>query len=588
MPNNVTFDARHMAVGLDLNASRNAKPGTIGDGFSARYIKDTGISTGPGYFRINTLGTGLKVDDLFGASNELLKSLWAKSGTKIYNNAHNQDLAYNIGLSLTASERQAFLEVRNGDLLTFNQTDAPSRIAVARLTTAVTVLANDTMIVGATNIDKFTTSGTVYSKGVSYTYSGKSATALTGLGGGPLPSGGLAVNDLITQTSQPSSMSVAKGTCAMILEGSTLIAGVKNNENVVYSSAPATLDNPEFAYDFSANGASGKVMQNPVVAMIKGTTLAYIFGTRFVQSTIGFDIETNVFHTNPVTDDAGAYNSRCVINFGGRAAFLGNKRLMPINLQLNQSGLTIGRPDEDFDTPIRPWLDQFDPIADQLDTALLEYDSVRRLLSITGSINGTLETRLFDVTSGVKAFTPKDVRPMRCHIFFDGNSYFGNNSVDEVYQNHSTLTNNGFPILHSWRTTWLESFARTGKQGKQEVLLDYLEFDGYMARATEFTVNIYTNGNLDIPAYTIDLDDTLITSDVGIAIGTRNVGTNVIGGGGFIPPLAYRMKCNIDLNGLSGESFIIEWVCSTLGGFLQTESYIMEGLGMKFTERDRV
>lgn len=578
----VNFEAPHMAVGLDESTPRNMKFGALSGGYSARYIRKTGIASGPGYTSWQSaLGSGVQVDDMFGGRNAFLKTLWGKSGTKVYQNLNNQNLAYDIGMSVTAAERQAFLEARNGDILTFNQTDSPTRIATAKLTVVVTDLTTGTMIVGTGYIDKFAVSGTVYVRGVAYTYSGVSATALTGLGGGPLPAGGLAVDDLITQVTTPTSFAAAKGTCGMFLEGSTLIAGVKGREDVIYIGAPATFDNPEYAYDFANNGASAKVMENPVVGMIKGNNLGYILGHNWVQSTTGFDVDTGVLVTNPVSDTYGIYNSRCVVNMGGRVAFLGEGRLIPLDLVLNTAGVSQGKPDEGFDLPIRPWLAQFDPAVDQRNVALLEYDIARSWLSITGSINGVARTRIFDTNEGVKAFTPEDIRPMRCHAYYDGQSYFGSNSTDKVFLNYTGLTNNGFPILHRFTSGIMEA-KRTG----QEVLSKVLRFDGFMSANALFTLNVYLDG-VTMPAYTIDLTDSLITSTIGVAIGTRCPGINLIGGGDETVNLAYPFVAEIDLNGLSGQQWKLEWECSSLAAYLEIDSFILEGDGTRFTSNDR-
>lgn len=581
MTSPVLWQAKHMAVGLDESGSRNLPDGTITDGASVRFIKKTAIHTGPGYRRTCTIGGGAKVDDLFGSSMQTFKTLWGKTGTRIAHNLQNDDAPYTVGLTLTAAQRQAFLEVRNGDLLTFNQVDSPSRIAVSTVSAINSGAGTFSVRVG--DGGKFI-SGTVYIRGIAVTGGTLSTDSYSGCSG---LTAAMAVGDLVTQTSQPSSFALGKGTCGMFMDGSTLIAGIKGREDVIYTSAPATFDNPEYAYDLAGHGASAKVMQNPVVAMIKGSSLGYIFGTNWCESTPGFDLETGILQSFPVSPVHGAYNARCVVNMGGRAAMLGEGRFIPIDIKLDPQGNPVGKPDDTFDGPIRPWLESFDPSSEQVDAALVQYDVFRGLVSITGSVNGAIETKLFDSRKGVEAFLPKEIRPMRCHVFFDGNSYFGSNSVDKVFQNHVTLTNNGFPILHKWRTGWLESFAKTGKKGKQQVLLDYLAFNGYMSEANEFTVNIYRDGNTDTPVYSIDLDDSLITSSSGIALGTRNVGVNLLGGGGEAVTLAYRFQADIDLNGIEGESFMIEFVCAKLGGFLQQEDFIMEGQGIRLTNQDR-
>lgn len=572
------FEARHLAVGLDLNGDGLNLPfGSIIGGSSMRYVKQAGIESGPGYVLQSTLGTTERVDDLFGARKRETKSLWAKSGTKIFHSCHRLGIKYDVGVTLTSTERQCFVEGRNGDIFAFNQTDSPLRIAVAALI-ADCADNSGALSVGTGNIDKFAASGTVYVRGSPVTYSGKSGGTLTGLSG--IPAGGVTTGDLVTQTSTPASFAIAKGTCGMIIEGSMLVAGVKGAEDIVYTSAPSTLDNPEFLWDFLDNGASAKVMPNPVVAMVKGQGLGYIFGSNFCESTPGFDVETNVLLTHPVAD-VGAYNARCVAMMGGRICYLGGGRLMPVDIVSGPDTYPRGKVDEDFDAPILPWLQQFDPDDNQADVALLQFDDARGLLTIAGKINGRTVCRPYDARDKIKAFLPEEIRPMRCHVYFDGDSYFGNNMIDKVYKNHTGLTNDGFPILHSVRTNRMEA-----KKGRREVLLDFLNFDGFMSVNGEIIVRIYIDGSSKV-AFSWTIDDSYITSRSEEAMGLRTPGWNTLGGGDSVPQKIFPFKAEIDLNGLTGEDFMIEWLTSKLAAYFRIKSFLMEGNGVRFTSRPR-
>lgn len=577
------FDAPHMAVGLDLNSPNNLKYGAIHDGSSARYVRKTGIYTGPGYREVADLATGQPIDDLFGSKNDVFKTLWAKSNTNVYHSVHNVSTGYGVGLSLTASERLFFLEQSNGDVFGFNQTDTPFRLATGVLQATLTDLATGEINVGSGTINKFAASGTVYMNGVSYTYGAKSATSLTGLGGGPLPSGGLPVGTLVTQSSNPATMvdlagNAVKGTCGMELEGCMLIAGIKGTESIIRISAPSTLDNEEFFYDFQANGASAKVMPNPVTAMIKGVGRGYVFGESYVHAATGFDAASGILLTTPISQDVGAYNPRCVIAVGGKVFFFGKKRFTPINLTLQPDGITSSQIDDNFDYPIQPWLATLDD--DQSDSAVLEYDETNGLISITGKVGGSLQTYLYDDTNGIEAYLPRETRPLRCHTFFDGKSYFGSNTTDKVYQNHIGRTNDGIAIAHRWRTGRMETNDR------KEGFPDILKFSGYMTSACEFTVNIYASGS-SAAVFSEDFDDSIITSSIGRPIGLRGIGSSQVGGDPSAPTLVYPYEVEVELTGIQGYDFEVEWVCNKLGAFLQVNPMLMDGKDSRLASRDR-
>lgn len=588
-----SFYAPHMAVGLDLNGKTNLPYGAISGGYSARYIRNTGIYTGPGYRNIADLGTNLPIDMLYGSKHAILKRLWGKSDVTIFHSIDTVSTGYNIGVALTTSgERSFFLEQGNGDLFHFNQTDSPYRIACA----FNTIIINDTDVtitIGTENIDKFANSGTVYCRGNAISYTGRNTGSgtLTGVTG--IQAGGHPAYSLITQTSQPSTMSTIKATCGMELEGSMLVAGVKGSEEFVRWSAPSTIDHEEYFYDFTGNGASAKQMPGPVTAMVKGINRSYIFGNKFIAATSGFDVKTGVLSTQPVTDNYGAYNPLCVVDMDGVAACLGQKRLIPININLSpngspatsdgvQQGTSQGSSlDETFDVPIQPWLSSFDD--DQGDYAMLEYNSTEKLLTISGLVNGVLETRVFQNQKGVRAFTPTESRPSRVFCFHEGKSYFGSNSTSTVYRNHYGMTNDGVEIIHQWSTGRMQTKA-SGLLYDED-LTDF-NYKGYMSEDCEYTLEIFINGSAT-PSFTQEFDDSSITSTSGIPIGTNGVGTHLLAGDSEELVYAYPFDVSPEVLGLSGNDFEVRWTCSKLGAFLQINSMIMNGQLMRLQVQNR-
>lgn len=579
MTQRVTFDAPSLSVGFDLNGEgRNLKTGTLIDGAAFRYIRKEGFVMGTcGYRSIATLGTAKKVDSMFGASAALTKSLWVKSDTSMFHTLEDEGKKYTIGVSLTSTEKNFLLEGRNGDIFTFNQIDSPLRIASARLTVD-TDDSSGVLTVGTGMIDKFSATGTVYVRGSPVTYSGKSGGTLTGLSG--IPSGGVKTGDLLTQTSTPSTFSIAKGTCGMIIEGSMLVGGALGYENVIYQSAPSNDDNPEFLWDFNDNGANATVLDNPMTAMIRGTKFGYVLGESFILSVAGYDIVTNILQIDDVTTGFGAYNQNCVANVGGRMLAFGKNRLIPTSLFLSGQASIQANIDENFDTPVRPWLEQMDTTG-QDESAFLSYNPSTGLLTVGGKIDGQLRVRRFDARDGVKLFTPEDQRPARVYTHFDGNSYFGANSTSgKVYIDNDSLTNDGFPILHQARTSRMEA--------GREVLLDVLKIDGFMSMGCEHTLSIYVDGMFDAPIYSIVIDDSFIISTQGQPQGNRTRGSFVPGGDVTEDiQLKFPFRADIDLTGLSGEDFSIDWLMSTLAGFLQIKSFILEGDGIRFRSTDR-
>lgn len=555
------FPAQRMDLGLNQDSIRNLEPGQISAGSSVRYERGSAIYTGPGFRTACDLAT---TDATYGLREALVfPALWSKSGTKIFYSTDGVT-SYDTGVTATAAETTDwFQEQGNGDILHMNQTDTNIRFAVAKNTVIVNA-ADTTVTVGAAYITKFAASGSVIINGVSYSYSGVNATQMTGFSAF---AAGFAVGTLIVQSTNPTTWVEEKGTFSFELETSMYIGGVLGYENILYCSAPDTTGTtPQYFYDFDANGKTSGPLPGKLTGGIKGINRAYIFTNNQCFQHNGRDPTTGNFLITPLSEQYGAYNPHCIVDMEGTIAFFGGKRLIPIIIGLGPPGVlpapSLGI---NFDQRIRTWLSSLDDASAQAQ-AKLHYDKDTKILKIQGVRNGALETYFYDRAND--SFGPSEVRSASSYSMFLGRSYFGHSSNGVVYLDDEGRTNDGLAIAHSWSTGELEF-----DKGRRYLQAHTLAFDGYMTTATEFTVNVYKD-HASTADYTGTFDDTLITSTVGVPLGSRGVGISTIGGSDDTIK-AYPYRCEILLIGLSGEDFRVEWLCSTEGGFLQVNSYLL-------------
>ncbi len=262
----------------------------------------------------------------------------------------------------------------------------------------------------------------------------------------------------------------------------------------------------------------------------------------------------------------------------GTVSFLGNNRLIPIQISLGEPDqLPSPSLGDAFDQKLRPWLSQLDD-ASQQTMAKLHYDKNTKILKIQGVRNGVLETYLFDRTSN--AFLPSEVRTASSYSMFLGRSYFGHSSNGIVYLDDEGRTNDAITINHSWKTGTIEY-----QKGKRYMQGHSFAFDGYMTSGTEFEFKVYLDGSSQ-PVYTGSFTDDLIVSNLGTPLGSRGVGLSTIGGDP-LGTLAFPYRCEILLTGLSGEDFMFEWSCSSEGGYLQVDSYLFKSLLTRSNLRTR-
>lgn len=388
-----------------------------------------------------------------------------------------------------------------------------------------------------------------------------------------IPVGGLAAGSLVTQVTYPSTMAGINGNCAINFDGRIWVGNLKDKGNLVeWSAGDYDKTDPSHFYDFQGSPASFSLnIPRSTIAFAKGPNRLYYFTTRGVYYSGGLDVSLgSIPITNPLSEKYGAYNASCVVDMDGIVAFLGNRRLMPIMISTmmtpGTSMATMPTLDQDFDFPIRPWLQSLDD-DDQQTMASLHYDHVRKILKITGIRNGVQETYIYD--NRIHKFAPADVRPMSRYSMCVGHSYCGSKSNGKIYEDDIGLTNDGIPIIHSWTTGRIEY-----DKGRKLMQLLKIDYDGFMSKGCEHTLNIYLNGSPSV-SFSRNYTDSLITSTIGYPLGGGLIGGSVIGGT-LSPGLVYVYKNTILLAGLSCEDFRIEWITSKEGMYFQTNQFAVK------------
>lgn len=559
MPSKVLeFSAPTMSLGVNLQSDQ-LKLGELMGGRSARFERGGGIFTGPGYRSVEDLGTSTGGDAMLEAT--VFPALWVKSGTKLfYSTDPDNTTFYNTGDTLTTGTKSSLIEQGNGDVFLTNQTDAPLRVAVAKATVAIAA-TDVTITVGAAYIGKFAANGNVRVNDDVIAYTGKNATQLTGVTG--IQAGGHAINSLVIQSTNPATWTEEKGKFMFEFQSQLCVGGRVNYENILYGSRVESAANPEYFYDFDGAGTVNHIYKNNLAAGIAGIGRAFVFGHREAHQVTGFDGTSGAFLTTPISTSYGAYNEKCVVDMEGIIAFLGNKRLLPLSLQLSPEGTSAPFITENFDDRIRPWLDSLDDEDEQSDANLF-YDTSQKLLKISARRNSVLETYVYDRQAN--AFLPQESRPGAVHCSFQGKSFFvGTTGI--VYREDFGRTNDGITIYHSWKTGRMSM-----DKGRKPLQLYVLEFEGYMSQACEYTVNLYTDKN-ETAVLSRDFTDSDITSTVGVSIGSRGIGVSTIGGetGAY---KVYPYHSSLLLRGIECDSDVqIEWVCQKAGAYFQLNSY---------------
>jgi hypothetical protein len=558
----VQFAANRMDLGLNLQSARNLQLGEISSGKSARVERGSGIYTGPGFRQSAQPTAGVAVDGMEEAT--VFPALWIKNGTTIQYSTDAVNF-YTTGVTATADKRTSFLEQGNGDMFAINTTDAPLRFAVMDLDTAIAA-SDNTITIGSVHIDKLAATGTVYVNGTAYTYTGKSGGNITGVqeGGGAVTTA-QAVGSLVIQSSNPGTFAEEKGDIAVEFESRMFVAGVADKENIIYYTGPTDESNPEFFYDFDANGAYQHFLRGKVTGMISGAERLYAFSEKGVFQGQTVDVSTGVLSLQPLSTAYGAYNNQCIVDMDGVVAFMGQRRLMPITLTLSPEATATPFLDDSFDHRLRPWLDSHDT---NQNGAFLDWNSADKILKIGAKVDGALQVYAYDKQAN--AFLPRENRNRRSFSMFKGKPYFGSRDNGKIFEEDTGRTNDGSAIIHKWATGRMEI-----EKGRKHMEPKTFEYQGFMTKGAEHTLRIYINGSSEA-SFEKSYTDSLITSTSGTALGEKGVGVSQIGGetGGGTQVFPYENS--ILLVGLDGDDFKFEWEVNKEGSFFQVNSFNLE------------
>ena len=536
--------ARHYGNGVDLTSgAENLPPESLTVAENVRFNGKGGASTRKGHEEKGDLATSAKVDSIW--THEPYGVMFCKSGTGIYQSLDGETW-YSIGVTRTASEKEFFWSYGK-DVFVTNQTDSYLRIAVSTLRTALTT--------GSTEVDFRVGDGDSFTNGTAVLYiegdeidytaiSSDQATTVSNIATNH------AAGAIITQTSTPSG--APKGTCIGELEGSILVGGVSANPSIVYYSAAATLGDPEFAYDFSANGAGTKKMPSDVKALGSVTGGVIIGLKKGIHYADQFQVDTGALITRELSRVHGVPNANCIVQADKRTYIFTGNRILPV--VVDQDGVRIedfpNQPQRNLDYPVRDLLTTLD---EDQELSFGHYDPTNAEITYSVIKDGiSIEIVLQE---DIGAWSVDKGKSFSCKTNFKGRVYAGSDNTDKIYLDNEGTTDAGIPILH-------RIVSPLYVVDDRRVSSEYLKmtYGGLLSAIGEFTFRIYVNGENAIEELVTAEDlinKGLMSLTSGVPLGSGTVGANTIGSGGDSPdvfPFTYPYEML-----LSGESIQYEW-----------------------------
>lgn len=381
-----------------------------------------------------------------------------------------------------------------------------------------------------------------------------------------IPSGGLANTNLVIQSSNPSTWT-KKGNILVTVESKMIVMGVLGYESIAYFSATYDLADPQFFYDLNANGAYYHVFPGNITAGITGSSVAkgYVFLQRGVHRLDGFDPASGGLLTTEITKEYGAYNRKCVVDMDGTIAFMGNNRLIPIQLSMSVVG-AVPQLNEQFDHPIRPWMLSHDDITNQ-QNALLKWDQTNKILKMTAAVSGAMQTYIYDQQN--PGFLPAENRNIATACMLLGTSYFGHTDNGKWYQDDIGRTNDQIPITHIISTGQIQyDKGRRYLKGKE------FRTEGYATRGTNIEIRIYLTSSPTASYDQTFLADDYMTSSTGYPLGNRGIGVDLLGDGSN-QQLVFPIMIPMTIRSLNGMSFRVEWEVNGDGNFFQLNTWYL-------------
>lgn len=511
---------------------------------NARFSREGGVRTRNGFAKQYDMGLGAKVDDM--DVQQMYDALFKKSSTKIQ---HTLDglTPYDIGVTRTASERD-FLFAFRKDIYAINLTDDSLRVACS--TVAGVDDAGHILTVRTGDIDQFSASGTVYVRGIAITYSGVASSTLTGCSS----LAGISVGDLITQTSTPAGF--PKGSCMAEMEGSAIVGGGPDDPTALCWSEPSSPGSPELFYVFPVTYR--KTLPSAITALKTGNKVMLIGMKKGMQYSTGFDVQTGVLLTFPLTDK-GIPNARCIAQMDNEFAVLTNDGRILMAAETDAGFSILQNPDDprtDMDYAVQGFI-QNNMDRNVLDENHLHYDPATRELSATIRLNTGI-TAEFVFQRDIRAWSIDTGKNFSCKTIFKNRTYAGDDSDSFIHLDNEGWTDDGVAI----NVRLLTGMMRAARKG---VTSDFLEHDfgGLLNPTGQFYMRVILGGSVvENKLYRASGDENLqemmlMDVDTGIGIGGGQVGAHQIGSGGAVAD-AFRFDVPYEFGG-EAEDAQIEW-----------------------------
>lgn len=536
--------ARHYGKGVNLTSgAENLPPEVLTVAENVRFNGEGGAFTRKGFELKADLATSAKVDTIH--THEPYSVMFCKSGTKIFQSL-NGTTWYDIGVTRTAGEREFFFSYGK-DVYATNKTDSFLRIVVSTLATAITGSSTE-IDVRTGDGDSFTNgAAVVYIEGDSINYTAVSSNQLTTVTN---IATNHAVGTIITQTSTPSG--APKGVCIGELEGSLLVGGVSTNPASLYYSGASTTADPQFAYDFTDNGAGAKLMPSDVTAL-GSVTGGVIIGTKKgIHYADQFEVDTGGLLTRELSRVHSVPNAFCIAQADKRTYIFTGKRILP--LIVDQDGVRIedypNQPERNLDYPVRSFLTALD---EDQSLSFVHFDPVNAELTFSVLKDGISQEIVYQEDIG--AWSIDKGKTFSCKTNFQGRVWAGSDNTDEVYLDHELTTDNGIPILHRILSA---VYTVDDKRASSEYLK--MTYGGLLSAVGEFSFRIYVNSLLALEeAVTAEdlINKGLMSLSSGVPLGSGLLGAETLGSGGDSPDV-FRFTYPYEML-LAGESIQFEF-----------------------------
>ena len=537
--------AANYAAGLDTTSgAENLAPEALTVAQNVRYSQKGGVYTRNGIeAKAAGIGSSAKIDTIH--THEPYDVMFMKSGTKIYQSLDGITW-YDIGVTRTASERDFFFSYGK-DVFVTNKTDAFLRIAVSTLTNAITT--------GSTEIDVRAGDGGSFTNGAAVIYIQGDEINYTAISTDQLTTvtniaASHAAGTIITQTSTPAG--APKGTCIAELEGSLLVGGVSANPSALYYSAPSTLADPQFAYDFTGNGAGVKLLPVDIVGLGQVTGGVLIALKKGIHYADQFELDTGGLITRPLSSH-GASNAFCFAQGDKKTYCLTNTNRVLVIIADADGVRVVDDTMNDrnnFDYPMRAFLNTLD---EDQSLSFSHYDPATAEVISSVIENGISQELVFNEDLGKWSI---DIgKPVSCRTNFKKRVYAGSDNTDTVYLDNEGTTDDTLPILHRIVTP---IYTADDKRLSSEYLK--FTFGGLLSGVGVVTLRMYVGGVLqepvEITAEALQAKG-LMSLAAGVPIGSGTVGPQTVGSSGSTPT-AYPFTFPYEIL-YSGETFQAEW-----------------------------